>query len=506
MKIQEIKKDIAIRKEYMKNHNFEQVIESYYALSKNYFQNFIATCKDKKKNSHFSMYDYRRFFEKFTKRFPVVFSTTHSLKNCSGEHFLYDYLIIDEASQVDLVTACIAFSCAEKVILVGDEMQLKHIVRESDAKHLQTVFAQYFLNNNFEYTKNSIIRSVSLMYKNQAPSVLLKEHYRCDPQIIGFCNKRFYDDQLVVRTAHKKGNGIEIILTESIHARGRTNPRQIEIIDREIIPKLRNEDIGIIAPYRDQVQLLENRFDNIVKTIDTVHKFQGKENDTVILSTVANKIKFYDDEEKNDFLNDPNLLNVAFSRAKNKLIVVASKELLYQENTTLSDFSKYLNYYCSDAIIQNTKVYSVFDLMFDEYNEILEELKVKMLKISKFDSENIIGTVIKDICQSKSFSMFDFKFNYPLKYVVDVSAISDKEDFAFANNRLTHCDFLIYHKLDKSVKLIVEVDGRQHKESTQAKRDARKDHIIKNAGYKILRLTTDTVACKEKIEKALSEG
>ena len=52
--------------------------------------------------------------------------------------------------------------------------------------------------------------------------------------------------------------------------------------------------------------------------------------------------------------------------------------------------------------------------------------------------------------------------------------------------------------------LVVEVDGSQHKEETQARRDRRKDRLLENAGIKILRLSTTTIECKEKIIEKLT--
>ena len=68
------------------------------------------------------------------------------------------------------------------------------------------------------------------------------------------------------------------------------------------------------APYNNQVQSLKEQIDGIEQA--TVHKFQGKEKDTIIISTVEDEIT--------DFVDDPYLLNVAVSRAKKKLILVVT--------------------------------------------------------------------------------------------------------------------------------------------------------------------------------------
>ena len=221
------------------------------------------------------------------------------------------------------------------------------------------------------------------------------------------------------------------------------------------------------------------------------------------MSTVANKIKFYEDEEQIDFLNNPNLINVAISRAKKRLYILASEEVLSQEGSILRDLSKYYEYYCNETKVLKTNVFSVFDLMYDDYAPILEKTKKELLNISNFSSENIIATVIDEICKSGEYGALGYKFNYPLKYVVKIKTLTDLEDIKFVSNINTHCDFVIYNKLNKEIEMVVEVDGSQHREECQAKRDRRKDRLLENAGIKILRLSTTTIECKEKIIEKL---
>ena len=73
----------------------------------------------------------------------------------------------------------------------------------------------------------------------------------------------------------------------------------------------------MIAPYRNQVYKLKEELNRPEIDISTVHKFQGREKDVIVLSTV--------DDIVTPFSDDPNLLNVAVSRAKKELVVVASE-------------------------------------------------------------------------------------------------------------------------------------------------------------------------------------
>lgn len=72
----------------------------------------------------FEKNDFRRNSEEFTREYPVVLSTTYSIKGTLSIDHIYDYLIVDEASQVDLATGVLAFSCARNIVIVGDLKQL----------------------------------------------------------------------------------------------------------------------------------------------------------------------------------------------------------------------------------------------------------------------------------------------------------------------------------------------------------------------------------------------
>ena len=446
--------------------------------------------------------NYRTYFSTFQKRYPVVFSTTHALATTSGDNYLYDYVILDESSQVDLASASIAFSRAKNVVLVGDLMQLPNVLKSQNKKELAQIYKKYNLPLYQNFASHSALSSILAQYRGQAPNTLLNEHYRCDPEIIGFCNKRFYDDRLIIQTKRKSGGGVKIIYTEPFHQRERRNERQADIIKEEILPALAGKEIGMIAPFRDQVELIKSKVNTNVM-VDTVHKFQGREKQAIILSTVVNKVKIEESMREPDFMNNPNLLNVAISRAKEKLFLIVSDELIKQEGAILSDFSRYIKYYCESGEIEATNVYSVMDIMYQRYSPKLEEFRRRMKKSSKFDSENAIETVIADIVKSKKFGLLDYHQNYSLRYVIRPEGISDYEDRKFVSNVNTHCDFIIFNKLDKKPCLVVEVDGGHHETKIQKARAGEKDRLLSSIGIKVVRIKTTSIKPKERIEEAL---
>ena len=88
--------------------------------------------------------------------------------------------------------------------------------------------------------------------------------------------------------------------------------------------------------------------------------------------------------------------------------------------------------------------------------------------------------------------------------VKDYSMLSE-EATAYARNPLTHVDFLLFRRMDKSPLLAVEVDGTafHNTGSVQASRDEKKNWIFETCGIPLLRLRTDGIGEKERLEQGL---
>ena len=121
------------------------------------------------------------------------------------------------------------------------------------------------MNESYRYKNHCLLSSISTLFKG-APSTLLKEHYRCHPKIIEFCNRKFYNNELIILSDVKSDREPLVLCytAEGNHDRKHYNQRQIDVIEKEVLPELRkkvdNENIGIISPYRVQKQNLQNCF------------------------------------------------------------------------------------------------------------------------------------------------------------------------------------------------------------------------------------------------------
>jgi len=495
LKEEELIQSITTAKSLLKNANFDMMLEEYKLDSMKLFELYLSNKYNlTHKRQQFEKDVLWKDFESFVKEYPVVLSTTHSLRNCTGKNFLYDYLIIDESSQVDIVAGGLSLSCAKNIVIVGDQKQLPHIVGKEIENIVDNVFTKYNINQYYHY-ENSLLASSSKIFGG-VPKTLLKEHYRCHPKIINFCNKKFYNNQLIILS--KEGQTSEplflINTAEGNHARGRSNQRQIDVIKNEILPHVNMNDLGIISPYRNQVNKLSTNINQEYGIeIDTVHKYQGREKDVIIITTVVDK--------ENEFADDPNLLNVAISRAKEQLYIVVSDR---EKNKNMKDLMNYIKY--NNFEVVESKIYSIFDLLYESYAPYLNKYFLKMKRVSEYKSENLMNVIVEDVLKLEQFSNLAHIQNYPLKNLIQDTSMLNEQEFAFVQ-RSSHVDFLIYNKVYKQAILAIEVDGvAYHANSpSQLKRDTLKDSILEKYSIPIIRFSTDGSEEKNKLLKKLKE-
>lgn len=458
-------------------------------------QHHLSNCyKERQERQIFSLEDLRTKAQEFLKEYPIIFSTTHSITSSLGsmQHQpLFDYVIIDEASQVDLLSGGLALLCAKNAVIVGDTKQLPNVIDKNTQQEIEAL--NLSINAEYDYTKQSLLSSIVATLES-TPKVLLKEHYRCHPKIIGFCNQRFYDNKLIILSKDTtQSEPIQAYITPTgNHARGFYNQREIDVITQEILPSLEfaKEEIGIITPYREQKKHLQSALQDI--ETDTIHKYQGREKEAIILSTTAN--------ESNDFINDSKILNVAISRAKSTLRIVTSEQIA-QGNNNISDFIKYIRYH--NFAVQTSKVKSIFDLLYKANTQArLAYLKGKK-RISQFDSENLAFSVLQEVL--KPYPSLDVATHIPLYRILRSTSNLSDEERVYALNPLTHLDFLLYNTMDKSPVCGIEVDGFAfHKAgSKQADNDKLKDSILQKVNLPLLRLSTIESNEKERIEEFL---
>jgi superfamily I DNA and/or RNA helicase/very-short-patch-repair endonuclease len=515
LKIKNIKKEIIEIEKHLKNEDFIKAKSRYQEMSSRLLKIKLTSKYSIITPKEYTYENYKNEFKDFMDEYPVILSTTHSLIPSAEHSYVFDYLIIDEASQTDLLSSVLSLNCARNAIIVGDSKQLPQIENMFLKEKNYSFKKLYNISDEYDYFGNNILSSMSKVFSN-APKVMLKEHYRCHPLIINFCNQKFYDNQLIILTnPGLESNPLKLYKTvPGNHARknpngsGFYNLREVDEINL-IVKNSAIQDIGVISPYRKQVEVLNDSIE--IKSekieIDTVHKFQGRAKDVVILSTVVNDIRHDTtlNPEKEDFVSKSDLLNVAVSRAKKQLILVVSDKIYQSKNNNIADLIKYIQYNSSVDDIQEGRVKSVFDILYTDYQLELEKFRKNNYR-AQFDTESITLKLIKDVLAG--YRNLKVNMHIPLHRLIKNYSSFDSNEQKYLKNPWTHVDFLISNSVTKEVVLVVEVDGVSFHEQSkhQSNHDEIKDRALALNNINLIRLKTNQSNEKDRITKAIYQS
>ncbi len=437
--------------------------------------------------------------EGFLKEYPVVLSTTFSSRGNLGDRAMFDYVIMDESSQVSSDTGILALSCARRAVIVGDSMQLPNVVTDNDKRIYKAVMERHGIVPEYDCAEYSFLESMCRVVCD-VPQTLLREHYRCHPQIINFCNQKFYRGELVIMTEdHGEKDVLSAVKTvEGNHSRDRMNQREIDVIRQEVFPKMDCDptEIGIITPYNNQVNALSRQLPLKVD-VATVHKFQGREKDAIVMSTV--------DDVISQFADDPNLLNVAISRSKKQFCLVTSGNE-QPKDSNISDLLGYIEYH--NFTVTESHLHSIFDYLYKQYTEQRLAFLKQHSRISEYDSENLTYALLQNVLHTDPlYSHLDIICHQPLGILLRDKGLLTEEERRYASRAGTHLDFVIYNRVNKRLILAVETDGYEfHREGrAQAVRDCLKNHILEKYHIPLLRLSTTGSDERKRVEERLHD-
>lgn len=272
--------------------------------------------------------------------FKSIFVSNLSIKNgfpLSKE--IFDILVIDEASQCDIASVIPLIFRAKKVVIIGDPLQLTHI---TNVKRYEEDYVSNFINfatNKHNYIKYSLFDySNTLANDLSIPTYFLADHFRCQPQIIGFSNQNFYiprmGKELNIKTSASNLDisdtgifwyNVKGVVPIDINI-NEIEAKQCISLSKQLLIKYPKASMGIITPFTNQKDFIQKNFSDIANftnriKVDTINKFQGDEKDIIILSLIVTK-----DSKKSlaGFINEyaPYLLNVAVTRARSALYIV----------------------------------------------------------------------------------------------------------------------------------------------------------------------------------------
>ncbi len=394
------------------------------------------------------------YYEQMLDVLPVWIVTGQSTQSIPLEPEMFDLVVIDEATQCTLTNVIPLLYRAKRIVVIGDSHQLPAIpvisVAQEDALFARNGLDEidYWLRHN----ENDAYRvGINCLPGREADVHSLVEHYRSNPLIIGFSNRHIYRDALELRRPLEERTGADYppgvyLRHVSGHAQRRgtswvNEPEAEAAVD--YVAALLTEpfiaNVGIVTPFRPQAdritELLESRGLDAA-TAATVDAFQGGERDAMVFSPVLARGMLPGTVA---FASQENRVNVAVTRAREVLVVVADTDFCKNQDGIIKDLVNY------GALVERLRGSSPAELKL-----------FGLLMLANIRCRN---------------------------YVV----IADMEEEFVISGRVSD----VAVRVDKADKVVVRVDGEQHK-ATPAADDARKATLSAN-GYQVIDFTAAEV-------------
>lgn len=257
-----------------------------------------------------------------------------------------DYLFIDEAGQMALAQALGAARAARNLVLLGDPQQLEQPRKGAHGDGADVAALVHLLDAG----KPTL---------GEAQGLFLDATYRLHPAICAFTSEAYYEGRLhsapglerqaITGPTPYAGAGLHLVPVEHEGNQAQSTEEVdavAEVIASLLQPgvewtdasgatrALKADDILVVAPYNAQVSALRHRLAVLqVQHVGTVDKFQGQQAPVVIYSCTSSSPE--DAPRGMGFLYDPHRFNVATSRARAVVIVVASPRLFEPECRTV---------------------------------------------------------------------------------------------------------------------------------------------------------------------------
>lgn len=408
------------------------------------------------------------------KVFPIMVTTCISAHKLGSPEILFDMVIIDEAGQCNVAISLVPIIRGKNMMLVGDPQQLRPVVLLDDITN-KKLRKKYNINDEYDYKENSIYKTY-LACDAVSDEILLRCHYRSNKKIIDFNNKKYYNSKLEILTKSEEKEPLLFVDVENSRSELKnTSPAEAaEILDYASLN--RDKTMAVITPFVNQRKLIETgikdrKLDNIV--CGTVHAFQGDEKDVVLFSTALSDRTT--DGTYNWLKNNKELINVATSRAKEKLILLASKKELERLHGSdlYDDLYELVNYVRTNGQSVVTK----------------KQVSSRALGVQPFSTAT--ENAFLDNLTHALGNIWLSQSRYTIHKEVAISQVFQENLTHNALFYMGRFDFVVYEKQGKAEIpiLAIELDGREHyTEEAVIERDRKKNEICKAHNLQIIRV------------------
>ena len=296
---------------------------------------------------------------------PIWITTAKSVQSVPTAPELFDVVLVDEASQCTLTDLLPALYRGRQWAVIGDGDQLPAIPTVHAAEE-QALSHKYGLDPFLDRVGHSDLFTLcaTALPRGRSDVLQLEEHFRSHPQIIGFSNRHIYQQRLQLapdtldRSPLPVASGLFPVPVAGYAERGDRGRSWINHAEAERVVDevkrlatregLNGAAIGIVTPFGGQKTLIQDllakaQISNDLK-VDSAHGFQGDERDIMMFSPVV--ARGMTPGARRWVETPPNLTNVALTRARFALFVVADLDFLRHQS--LPSLLHRLAVYCRD--------------------------------------------------------------------------------------------------------------------------------------------------------------
>ncbi len=383
-------------------------------------------------------------------------------------------VIMDEASQCNTAVSLVPILRGFSLMLVGDPQQLQPVIQLAPEDN-QILRQRYRVGEEYDYIKNSIYKCF-LACDAVSDEVLLRHHYRCDPRIIQFNNKKYYNHRLLVDSQPSDHPPLVYVdVPNDVSTQKNTAPAEVDLID-SYLSQHPEASVGIITPFanqREQIHRMLTAQEHINASCGTVHAFQGDEKDVVIFSLALTE---QTQQATYDWLkNNKELINVATSRAKQQLILLSNSRQLERLHAGSGDDDLYelVQYVRSNGTSKvSEKPAASRALGIQPYSTATETAFLENL-----------NHALDNVFLSGSRCVVRHRVN-----IQDLFGKAQLDADLFGSGRF---DFVVYERDGRrSVPILaIELDGHEHgADSAAQQRENQKLRICQEHGFELIRV------------------
>ena len=415
--------------------------------------------------------------------FPVIITTNISASRLGTANHTFDLVIMDEAGQCNCATAILPIARAKGLLLVGDTNQLRPVILLEDIIN-EKLKKEYEISDDYDYCTNSIL-DIMKNHDKISKDIMLTYHYRCGKKIINFSNKRFYEGKLNLDYLKEDGT-LSLIDIKNINSKQRNENYEEAKAIIDYIKRNNITDAAIITPFRNQQNLITKMIEeNGIKNVScgTIHQFQGGEKNTIIISS---SLSLKTSKRTFDWIkNNSEITNVAVTRAKRNLIVVADTEALDLLSTDKKD-----DLY---NLVQYVKTKGTTEVPPNE------SYSIQIGKSNGSKNEDAFFQTISHFCSVNN--TFKAKRNIKLASLF-------ANDPLLSNSKLEF-DIVLYQIDDTKIipKIAIELQGGEHFGNYEREKcDTRKSQICIEKGITLLEIPNSFIKSYETIKDLILQS